>query len=172
MKHKTYLKNSICKEQIANFLTKKATLMIVLICSFVFTSKAQIDNHDDTTLVLGKEAFTVSFTHTPDSSIKFEIINNQVNAITPFFVETYVKGYFLNTQSIEQTLNNAPVIHNIESIFGPQFIGFGLDVLPPLANYKTKFATENRTNEQSIIVIRISGTINGQHVIWSRTFPI
>ncbi len=168
MKHNIYTKNSICKRFLASFPARFSGLLVLLMLTVVTTTKAQ--HQEDTTIVLAQNAFTVSFVHTPDSLLKFEIINNQVDAVTPFFIETYIKGYLLNTQTIKQSLNNAEVPKNIESVYGPQFVGFGLDYLPPFGNYKTSFLTENQTNEAATILIRISGTINGKHVIWSNSY--
>ncbi|MDI1234169.1 MAG: hypothetical protein PSX81_07805 [bacterium] len=168
MKHNFYALNKICIGINVDFQTRIKMLLVMLFCSVAFITKAQ--HQEDTTIVLPSNAFTIGFVHTPDSLLKFEIVNNQLEAITPFFIEIYVKGYSLNAESITQSLNNAAVPNNIEKVFGPQFVGFGLDYLPPLGNYKTSFYSENKTNEASTVVIRISGTINGQHVIWSHSY--
>ena len=170
MKHNIYALNKIYKDSFVNFPTRKSILLVFLFSSFAFIAKAQ--HQEDSTIVLSKNAFTISFVHTSDSLLKLEIVNNQLEAITPFFIETYVKGYSLNTASITQTLNNAEVPNTIEKVYGPQFVGFGLDYLPPFGNYKTSFATQTRTNESSSFIVRISGTINGQHVIWSNAYSL
>jgi len=170
MKHNIYALNKICRDYFAGFATRKPMLLVILFCSIAFVTKAQ--HQEDSTIVLSKNAFTISFVHTPDSLLKLEIVNNQLEAITPFFIETYVKGYSLNTESITQSLNNAEVPNTIEKVYGPQFVGFGLDYLPPFGNYKTSFATQTRTNETSSFIVRISGTINGQHVIWSNAYSL
>lgn len=170
MKHNIYALKKICKNYFAGISTSKKMLLVILCCSAAFGLKAQ--HLEDSTIVLPKNAFTVTFVQTPDSFLRLELVNNQLEAITPFFIETYVKGYSLNTESITHSLNNAAVPNTIEKVFGPQFVGFGLDYLPPFGNYKTSFATENRTNEASIIVIRVSGTLNGQHVIWSNSYRL
>ena len=170
MKHNIYALNKICNALIADFPTRKKMLLVILCCSVAFITKAQ--HQEDSTIVLPKSAFSITFVQTPDSLLKLELVNNQLEAITPFFIETYIKGYSLNTESITQSLNNAEVPNTIEKVYGPQFVGFGLDYLPPFGNYKTSFATQARTNESSSFIVRISGTINGQHVIWSNAYSL
>lgn len=164
MKLKTTFRTLVGEDIFANLILKKAALAILLICCVFSISKAQ--SHDDSTVVLEKNAFAVTVNKTPDGLLKFELVNNQASEITPFFIETYLKGYVMNTGNVEQSMNNVTFTENIEHVYGPQFMGLGVSALPAFGNYKTTLTLGDRTNEPTTIQIRISGTQNGQPVIW------
>jgi len=168
MKHTTTLPGLICNYIISILSFKKTALSVLLLCCMANAPKAQ--SHEDTTIVLERNSFTVSVIHTPEGLLKIEMVNNLGSAIGPFFMETNIKGFNLNEGHIVQHLNDLIVTENTERIFGPQFMGLGLISLPAYGNYKTVFATESKTNEAPAVQIRISGTMNGQHVIWSNSY--
>ena len=150
-----------------NFIIKKTSFLLVLFLSILCTSKAQ--DHEDTLVVLDRNAFSINILQTSDSMLQLEVLNNQIDSITPFFIEFSING-FLFTQNciLHQSINNLVVENNIERIYGPQFVALGVMQIPPLGNYKTTLGTFNRTNHaSSSIQIRIFGMINGHNVIWN-----
>ena len=60
MKHNIYALNKICNSFIASFPTRKKMLLVIL-CSVAFVTKAQ--HQEDSTIVLSKDAFTITFYH-------------------------------------------------------------------------------------------------------------
>ncbi len=161
----TFIRTEVC------FIIKKASVLLVLFLSIICTSKAQVQEHahEDSLVVLNRDAFSVSILHSTDSMFWLEILNNSIDSITPFFVEFSING-FLFTQNciLEQSINNLRVENNIERIYGPQFVALGVGNIPPLGNYKTKLGTFNRnTAANASIQVRIFGMINGHNVIWN-----
>ncbi len=168
MELKTTFRTTVRQSIFANLNLKKAVLSLMLICSVFSVSKAQ--SHEDSTVVLEKSAFAVTVTHTPDGLLKFELINNQASEITPFFIEAYLKGYVMNGGQVEQSINNVLFSDNIEHVFGPQFMGLGINSLPAFGNYKTTLTLGDRLNETTSLQIRITGTLNGQKLLWSGVY--
>lgn len=152
-----------------NFVIKKASLLLVVLLSILCTSKAQDHGHDDSLVILDKNAFSVNLLEATDSMFQLEIFNNQIDSITPFFIEFSING-FLFTQNciLEQSINNLVVENNIEKVYGPQFVALGLMHIPPLANFRTKLGTFHRVvGTPATIQVRIFGMINGHNVIWN-----
>ncbi len=159
--HEIYIRPDVC------FIIKKASFLLVLFLSILCTSKAQ--DHDDTLVVLDKNAFIISILETSDSMFMLEILNNQIDSITPFFVEFSINGFhFTQNCILRQSINDLVVENNIERVYGPQFVALGVMHLPPLGNYTTRLGTFNRTNGASATIqVRIFGMINGHNVIWN-----
>ena len=174
MKQQITFIETICKRCFADVKLKKTALFFLLFCGVVYSSFCQTREdghiHEDTTIVLEKNTFTVSIEHTPDGLLKLELVNNQGWEIGPFFVETYISGYLLNESHIEQRLNNIMFSENIERVIGPQFMGLGINTLPAFGSYKTTFATIGQTTEPPSIVLRVYGTRDGKQVYWSGTY--
>lgn len=171
MRPKITFIESICKRCFAGLRLKKTALTVLLFCGMVYTSFGQTrETHEDSTIVLEKSAFTVNIVQTLDGLLKLELVNNLGWEIGPFFLETYVTGYTLNESHIEQSLNNILLSENIEKVFGPQFMGLGINALPAFGNYKTTFAISGSTNEAPSLSLRVYGTRDGKPVYWSSTF--
>jgi len=169
MKQKITFIESVCKRCFAGSRLKKTVLSVLLFCGVIYTSGAQ--THEDSTVVLEKSAFTITVEHTPEGLLRVELVNNYGWEFGPFFMETYLTGYTFNEAHIEQSLNNVLFTNNIEKVFGPQFMGLGINTLPAFGNYKTTFETKGRTDELSSgITIRVYGTRDGKQVYWSNSF--
>jgi hypothetical protein len=150
-------------------IIKKTSLALVLFLSILCNADAQDHHHDDSLVILEKRAFIVNILTSSDSSFQLEVLNNQFDSITPFFIEFSING-FLFTQDciLEQRLNNLPIEQNIEKIFGPQFVALGIGQIPPMGNYRTTLATFNKNKATpSSIQVRIFGMVKGHNVIWN-----
>lgn len=165
---------SFCSKFVADLCLKKLALAVLLFFSLTSISKAQNQHdlklHDDSFVFLDKSAFSVSINHGVDGKLNFELINNQASEITPFFYEVYLKGYNFDESKLEQSMNNMTFNENIERVFGPQFMGLGLNALPAFGRYKTTFTTADTVNETPSIQIRISGRMNGYKIFWSGSY--
>lgn len=152
-----------------SFLTKKASFLAILFFSILLSTKAQNTAiHEDTLIVLDKGTFSLSFLETSDTMIQLEVMNNGRDTIKPFFIEMSCVGFNLTPECIKrQTLNTSVVEKNIEKIFGPQFVGLGINSVPPFSSYVTSIGTLPGKMGDSYISVRIYGTVNGRQVLWT-----
>ncbi len=104
-----------------------------------------------------------------DSLFQLEILSNQIDSITPFFVEFSINGFLFTHNCIyRQSINDLAVESNIERVFGPQFVALGVSNIPPMGNFRTTLRTMRKAGANlPNIQIRIFGMINGHNVIWN-----
>lgn len=152
-----------------SFLTKKASFLAILFFSIMLSTKGQTTaTHEDTLIVLDKNIFSLSFLEASDTMLQLEVMNNGRDTIKPFFMELSCVGFNLTPECIlRQTLNSSIVDKNIEKIFGPQFVGLGINAVPPFSSYTTSLGTMRGKMVGSYIKVMIYGTVNGRQVLWT-----
>lgn len=147
-------------------LTKKAGLLCLLILAITSEGLAQNHDQEDTLVALPSNAFSIKLLQNSGSQFTFEIVNNNLDTLEPFFVEIFAIGFnFTDECILQQSLDNVTLESNLEKLWGPQFISLGVGSLPPAGHYSTTLGTLSNTQDK-LIKIRIFGTINGKNVIW------
>lgn len=146
---------------------KTAGLLALMIFGMMGTSYAQGHDHEDTLIALPKNAFSLALLQNTATQFKLEITNNSGDTIHPFFFELFAIGFDMTDDCIlQQSVNNLNLDTNIEKLWGPQFVSLGIGALFPSEKYATTFGTTASQNSESMIKVRIFGTVNGQNVIW------
>ncbi|MCC6818343.1 MAG: hypothetical protein IT245_05595 [Bacteroidia bacterium] len=147
-------------------LTKRAGILCLLTLVIMNHGIAQSHDHEDTLVALPKNAFSINLLQNTGTQFKFEIVNNNLDTIEPFFVEIFAIGFNFTEECIlQQSINNNNLETNLEKLWGPQFISLGVGTIPPSGHYATTLGTLSNS-QGSMIKIRVFGTINGQNVIW------
>lgn len=148
-------------------ITKKVGALCLLLLAFSSKGIAQSHDHEDTLIALPANAFSINMLQSTSSQIKFEIVNNGVDTIQPFFVEIFAIGMgFTEDCILQQTLNNLNLESNLEKLWGSEFISLGIGTVPPSGHYATTLGVLS-SSQGAMIKIRVFGTVNGQNVTWT-----
>ncbi len=147
-------------------ITRKVGILSLLLLVSMSKGIAQSHDHEDTLIALPAGAFSINMLQNTGTQFKFEVVNNNVDTIKPFFIEIFAIGFDFTEQCIlQQSINNINLETNLEKLWGPQFISLGIGTLPPTGHYATTLGVAYNA-PGSMIKIRLFGTINGQNVIW------
>lgn len=147
---------------------RKTILMMVFFLGAIGTTSAQSHEHDDSLIILQRGDFTLTSIQSGPNQFNLQVRFNRADTLKPFFIELYPVGFdFTDNCIIHQSLNNQSLETNIEKLWGPQFVSLGIGNLPPGTSYTTTLGTALGTNGESMIRVRIYGTLNGHNFLWS-----
>jgi len=155
---------SLRKEVIS--CAQKMALLALMVWGLSGELKAQSHDSEDTLIALPADAFSLTLVQNLNNQFTFEIKNNGVDTITPFFVELFPVGFDFTDQCIlQQKINNINLDANIEKLWGPQFVSLGVGNLPPSGSYATTIGTETNL-PNTYVKVRLFGTVNDHNIIW------